>query len=690
VISNWITLARKHTYLFTAFCFLLSVNIIAQPDLRNLSRPGQGLRNLGKGSGSGSDSLRHRNKNEDSITIFYRYLDSSRHYKLDSSISDFNLRFPIPASNIYLGNLGNASESILFSPSMKPGWDPGFHAFDVYKWKPSATRFFNTTRPYSELNYFLGSRTEQIIEAMHTQNIKPNWNASFQYRFINSPGFFQNQSANHSNILFTSWYESKKKRYNNYFFLLANHLQSAENGGIRNDGDYLHNTLSYKDRFGIPTVLGGDQQFTTNFFSTNIKTGNRYRESTALMRQQYDLGKKDSLVTDSTVVPLFYPRLRFEHTISYNTYKYQYFDFATVDPITGSTDTDYYNNNYGLLIHPGDSVHLQDSWKNLTNDFSIYQFPDAKNLQQFVKLGATLQTIKGEFDNASTSFYNLIFHGEYRNKTRNQKWDAELFGNLYSAGFNSGDYNAHISLKRFAGRKKQGYAEIGFENVNRSPSFLFDARSSFDLDKTAPGFNKENSSHFFASIYQPALKLKLSGDYYLISNYTYFTNYSKLEQYQPLFNFLQVSVQKVLKLGKHFNWYADVYLQQKTGNVPLHVPLIFTRNRIAFEGNFFRNLYIFTGFEIKYNTAYKADNYSPVPGQFFYQDSLTIHNLPEISAFIQFRIKGFKAFIRAENLNTMQVTTGGGFGFTNNNLAAPGYPYPGLQIRFGIWWSFVN
>src|SRR5436190_12186289 len=144
----------------------------------NPSRIGQGMRSLKAG---GADSLRHRSRSEDSITISYRYLDSSRHYRLDSSINDFTLRFPTPATNIYLGNLGNASRSILFSPSMKPGWDPGFHAFDIYKWKPEATRFFNTTRPYSELNYLLGSRTEQIIEVMHTQNIRPNWNASFQY-----------------------------------------------------------------------------------------------------------------------------------------------------------------------------------------------------------------------------------------------------------------------------------------------------------------------------------------------------------------------------------------------------------------------------------------------------------------------------------------------------------------------------
>jgi hypothetical protein len=654
------------------------------PGFQKLSRMGQGMRSTGKG---GNDSLHHRDKSQDSVAIYYRYLDSARHYKLDSSINDFTTRFPIPATNIYLGNLGTASRSILFSPLLKPGWDPGFHAFDIYKWSAESIRFSNTTRPFTELNYLIGSRTEQILEAIHTQNIKPNWNASFQYRFINSPGFFQNQHTNHNNILFSSWYEGKAKRYNNYFFVLANHLQSAENGGIKDDHDYLNDTKTYKDRFNIPTVLGNDQEYSNNPFSTNINIGNRYREFTILMRQQYDFGKKDSLVTDSTVIPLFYPRLRLEHTISYNENKYQFIDYA----VTTSDDSEYYSKNYGIHINQGDSINVRDRWKNLVNDFSVYQFPDAKNLQQFVRLGAAVQLLKGEFDSTNTSVYNVIFHGEYRNKTRNQKWDAELYGNFYSAGFNSGDYNAHISLRRFVGKKKQGYAQIGFENVNRSPSFLFDTRSSFYIDKTVTaGFKKENSSHIFASIYQPFLKLRLSGDYYLISNYTFFSAFSVREQYEPLFNFLRISAQKIFTIGKHWNWYADVYLQQKTGGVPLNVPLIFTRNRIAFEGHFFRNLDLSTGFEVKYHTPYKADNYSPLLGQFFYQDSVTISNRPDISAFVHFRIRSFKAFIRAENLNTMQITQEGGFGFTKNNLAAPGYPYPGLLIRFGVWWDFVN
>jgi hypothetical protein len=123
--------------------------------------------------------------------------------------------------------------------------------------------------------------------------------------------------------------------------------------------------------------------------------------------------------------------------------------------------------------------------------------------------------------------------------------------------------------------------------------------------------------------------------------------------------------------------------------VQLNTPLVYTRHRLAFEGNFFKNLNLSTGLEVRYHTPYKADNYSPVLGQFFYQDSITINNVPEISAFMHFRIRTFKGYIRAENLNSLRYN-GGGLNFTRNNLAAPGYPYPGLVIRFGIYWSFVN
>lgn len=685
---NCCTLHKPVTYFLITACLFFSFNVFGQrrgignPNIgQNVERQIQNIKN--SSTGNQKDSLQRRDKNADSITISFHYLDSTRQYSIDSSVNDFTKRFPIPATNIFLGNLGNASRSILFLPRNTVGWDPGFHAFDVYKWTIEKVRFFNTTRPFSELGYMLGSKTEQIIDLLHTQNVKPNWNILFQYRLINSPGFFKSQNSHHNNYLLTSFYEGEKKRYHNYFVLLGNRLQSSENGGIKNDEDYLSNTAVYKDRFNIPTNLGGDAAFSRNFFDKGLTTGNRYREFTALLRQQYDIGQKDSIVTDSTIIPLFYPRLRVEHTLQFTTDKYRFIDYLP--------DSVYYKNDYDLDLNRVDTVSINDNWKQITNDVSLYQFPDAKNQQQFIKLGATFQNLSGEFVNHDDkrSFYNLILHGEYRNKTRNRKWDFELFGKLFSAGLNSGDYMAYINLKRFVGKKNDSYAELGFENLNQSPPFIYDSRSSFYLG-SLKDFKKQNISHAFASFFPSSIGVKLTGDVYFITNYLYFSHFNQPDQFSSLFNVIRVSAQKLFRLTRKINWYTDVYVQQRTGSAPVNLPLVFTRNRFAFEGVFFKNLNLSTGLEIKYHTPYKADHYSPVLGQFFFQDSITIRNFPDVSAFVHFGIRSFKAFVRFENLNTMQITRGGGFGWTNNNLAAPGYPYPGLQFRLGIWWGFVN
>jgi len=643
---------------------------------------GQGLiRNIGdrgfnrSGGSGGNDSLQRRDRYEDSITIRFKFLDSTRNYTLDSSIGEFR-RFPVPYTYHYLGNVGTAAQSILFNPNRSAGFDPGFHAFDVYKWKLHQVRFYNTTRPYTELGYVIGSQAQQTIDIIHTQNLRPHWNAAIQYRLINTPGFFSNQQANHNNYLLTSWYQSPNKRYNNYFVLLANNLKSAENGGILTDQDYLNDPV-FDDRMGVPTKIGPSANASRNPFDVPLTTGNNYKEFNGLLRQQYDIGRKDSIVTDSTVIPLFFPRLRFEHTLKNGSYKYQFVDNVA--------DSAFYKNYYDTALRKAiDTFIVADRWKEWSNDFSIYTFPDANNQQQFLKLGAELQLITGNLRSGSETFSNVIAHGEYRNRTRNQKWDMQAFGRLYAAGYNAGDYHAFVSLQRLISNKI-GSLQIGFENINRSPAFLTDRRSSFYLDEPK-SLNKENVSHLFAKAINPALQLELGADYYLLGNYIYYKGHYQVMQESALFNVLRVNASKTFNLSRHLKWYAEATVQQKTGTAELNLPLFFTRNRIAFEGNFFRNLFLSTGLEMRYHTPYRQDNYSPVLGQFSFQDSIRINNRPDVHAFFNFRIRGFKAYIRAENLNTLDE----GFSFQRHNFGAPDYPYPGLVLRFGIYWSFVN
>jgi hypothetical protein len=647
----------------------------------------QGLGNqfkggLGQGPGK-ADTLKHRTGLEDSITINFRYLDTSRLRQFDSSVKDFTKRFPVPWNYVHLGNLGNAARNLIFTPTMQSGWDHGFHAYDIYALTIPQIRFFNTTRPYTELGYMLGSQAEQMIYLLHTQNIRPNWNASAQYRLINAPGFFQNQNTNHSFYNFNSWYMSRNKRYQNFFVALGNKLQSGDNGGIKSDRNYLDSS-TFTDRFNIPVNIGNGTATSRNFFTTTIISGTLFSEGKFMLRQSYDLGQKDSLViNDTTVVPLFYPRVRLQHTINYNSYKYRFKDYHA--------DSSYYYDAYKFAFdRKTDTVIRQDIWKELVNDFSIYTFPDAKNPLQFLRVGATLQNLKGNFDTGllKKNYYNFFLHGEYRNKTRNQKWDVEAFGKFYVTGLNAGDYNVDISLRRMIS-KKLGYLEAGFANVNRTPSFVFDPLSSFHLDPQANSLNKENNTRIYGSYDLPQKKLKLSGSYYLLSNYTFYPDFYHIDQASAIFNILQFSAEKEFRLNKTWIWRTWVVVQQKAGDAPVNMPFFLTRNQIGYDGNLgFKNLLISMGFEVRYFTPYKANDYSPVIGQFNNQDTVKISmKLPEIGAYLHFRIKSFTAYVRTENLNTLEFTP---FGFTRNNVLTPNYPYPGLQIRVGIFWGFVN
>ncbi len=665
----------RHFYIL--FILLLAIGVKSNAQQNLLSRIPRG-----GGGGSSKDSLKHRTGLEDSITINFRYMDSSRYQKFDSTINDFSKRFFLPPDYINLGNTGSAAKSLLFSPLMKPGWDAGFHAFDIYKLKPEETRFFNTTRPYTELNYVLSGKQEQMVGVLHTQNINPNWNFAFQYRLLTSPGYFKNQNTAQSSYRLNSYYQSPNRRYHLFFVLINNNIKAAENGGLRNNSD-IDDLPDNKDRSAIPVLLGAPLPTYTNPLTTSVATGNKYKISNVFLRQQYDLGKKDSVQTDSVTIHLFYPKFRMEHSIQVNSYTYQFSD-AVIDPYN---DTNFYRPYYNFLSMPA-SYQLQDKWNEIINDFSLYQFPDEKNSQQFFKVGASLQNLKGTFDGGTASYQNTWVHAEYRNKTRNQKWDAEAHGELYLAGLNAGDYNAFGSLRRFVS-KQIGFLQVGFQNVNRSPSYIFNPLSSFNIANVS-GFRKENTTRIFASIDQPQRKLKLTGNYYLVTNYSYFSDYYHAQQASAVFNLLQITAEKEIRLRKHLQWLIELTVQQRAGDGPVNVPLVYTRSRIGYIGNLgFKNLLLSTGIEIKYNTPYKADGYSPLLGQFYFQDTATVKlRVPAINAYFHFRVKSFTAYLRAENLNTAR--TKNGFGFTNNNEAVTGYPSPGLQIRFGIFWSFVN
>ncbi|RPD42515.1 putative porin [Chitinophaga barathri] len=634
---------------------------------------------LPTGGGGGNSSMqRDTTKHDhepDTLTLRFRYLDEPTDFMLDSTISDFQLNYlRVPATYMNLGNNGNAARNLLLSPRMIPGFDPGFHAFDVYGYNHGNAKFYNTNRPYSELGYLIGAKQEQMINLMHTQNRGEKFNFSFGYRKINSPGFYRNQSTNHDNYNVTANYNSQNKRYHIFGSYYLNKLNGGENGGIQNPED-LRNP-EYTQLRLIPTNLGGDNdQNSSSFFNTSIPTKNDYQEASILIRQQYDWGKGDSIhINDTTDIYKFDPLFRVEHTFSYTQNTYEFIDSAP--------DSAWYAGKYGFNIPKAgnDSVFTRHQWRIISNDVSVMQFPVRGNLAHFFKLGGGLDNISGRFQADTISFMNFRVHGEYRNKTRNLRWDLQAKGEFYVLGENAGDYAVMGRLSRFL-NETLGNVSLMAMNVNKEPSYVYRYFGS-NLDRPWQNLNldKENITQIQFSADNKKLKYVLTANYYLFNKYTYFKNYKESDQFTGLFNLLQLVAYKRVDLGS-FTFDGDAAFQQIAGSAPVQIPAFWARLRMAYTARLFKNLNLYTGLEGKYNTPYYADDYSPVIGQFVYQNTQQFSNTPEVAAFVHFRIKSFTAYVRAENLNSF---------VWNYNFYAPLYASNDFALRVGLRWWFIN
>lgn len=638
--------------------------------------PGSGMFNQGSSSGPFKDSLLHRTGFEDSVTVLYYTIANPDWKLLDTTIDDFFRRWPVPWSSVSNGNYGSAVLPLVFQPFMRAGWDHGFHAFDPYMSDLENIPFYYATRPFTQLNYILGSKTEQTIQALHTQNIRPGWNFSFRYQMMNVPGMFKNQKNSHNNFVFTNNYQSKNKRYGLHAVIASDKIGASENGGLK-DLSQLSNIPSFADRFNIPTNFGGSEFQQQNFLSSNIITGNRYKASQFFLSQYCNIGSKLKQKKDTSMPAENKGYFTLEHSFKVSRYQ-----FLFEDP---RVDNDSYQKYYGISQVP-DTFLLKDQWLTLKNNFNISRRFSGDE-KKYLTAGISYEYFQLDTGLTRFSFSTFVLNGSGQFQTRNKQWDVQVNGLLYLAGYFSGDYELNGSLRKDFSKSKS-FVRLGFSQVNRTPSFVFDRRSSFR--RLAGDFNdlrKENTTLFSFRYEKPVNHLYFEFRSFSILNYAYFDGYNSAKQSNQLFNLFQLQTGRKFLLKGRWFLYSDLILQQTAGNAPVNVPLFLTRNRLAFEGKFFKNLKLSTGIELRYNTPFKANGYSPLNGQFFYQNDSMIRNRPDIALYCNASIRRMDFFIRVENLNAFQFSPAG---FYNNNFATPLQPVPGLYSRLGIFWRFVN
>ncbi|WP_118977000.1 putative porin [Taibaiella koreensis] len=627
--------------------------------------------------GKDSSTFKQSDWKEEHARIYYNYLNSAVTHYPDTLLGSFHRYQPRQPWWIKdLGNYGTAARDPFFTPDIPMGLSLGYHIYDVYQFTLDSLQFFNTTRPYSAFSFMLGSKNEQNVEILHTQNISPGWNIAGRLHYQSAQGFYKRQKANGIAGSFSTNYTSKNQRYYVAAGLVYNRNKQNENGGIPNVR--FLDSSSFGDRqlidVNLPGIVAGSQ----NSAVTNV-----LRKMDFYIQNNYSFGKTDTLYTkDSTGMSLqFTPRFRIKHQLQIHSERHIFKDMAP------GTQRYRFIDSFGFTGI--DTVVGIQNWFYVDNKFSLNGFIGKRKelVQLEAGIGNRIDRFSTQYVSGSdqqSSVGNYLF-GELKKEAFTAgQWNYLAAATLFFTGDATGNFDIKASVGKDLG--KWGMFSGGFrQNLSNAPYAYTSFRTNF-YNRTF-SFDKTSTTQLWATVGLESIQLELGVKNNLITNYIYFDSDLNTKQQSEPFSVLQIFGRKLFRLGA-FTLDNEVAWQQPTGNAPVNIPALLLRHKLGIETAMFRKaLYVAMGLEVKYHTPYYVDGYTPYFNQFFYQKDYKPSNAPECSAYFNFKIKSFRAFVLAEQLQQF---------FTTNVIQAVGdtpgavYPAPNAMFRFGFTWILIN
>ena len=628
-----------------------------------------------------TDRTANANWHDESVRISFRKANSATDSYPDTSIHTFHRR---PFSQPWyqnLGNLGSPTRSLFFTPENDGHTGPslGYHAYDVYRINADSVLYYNTTRPFSSFSFQLGSKLENMLQIMHTQNVRPNWNFAVQYRKITSPGYYKIQRTNQDHGSASTTYQSPNLHYNLKAAIVYNLAQQDENGGIA--ADSFLSDARYSDRNTIPVDFENP-----SYSIRRSSVTNRLRDFNLLLQHDYTWGRRDTLYNaDSTQFHFeLTPRFRISHRMEIGSQKY-IFKSVRTDSLTWSS---FFQRSFAT----NDSVFSQQQWTWVDNRFMLNGFLGKRESQLLFNAG-----IGNRIDNFRTYFINgddrtnvlsnyLI--GELRKDAlKPGQWSYNASAQFFFSGPAAGNFLLHAALGKDLGQRWGAFTAGFKQSLNDAPYNYTRIQNQYFTETHS--LNNESITQLYATIQSERFGIAGGVRNYVIGNYIYLADSLnevsngrlQVRQSSSAFNLTQAWLRKSFYFGS-FVLDNEVAFQQIAGDAPIEVPLFMGRHQISYESYLFaKALKIAVGADVRYHTAYKPLGYAPFYNRFYYQDTYTAGADPEVSLFFNFKVKRFRAYLMGDQMQRL---------FGMHNMPTPGYPTQDLMIRFGFDWVLVN
>lgn len=646
----------------------------------------------------------------------------------------------------YLGNLGSPRISRLFSERTVDTYDGQFFFADPYDFflsKPQQVLFTNTKSPFTNLTYHeCGNKQhgEDRIRALFSVNAGKKLGMGFKLDYLYGRGYYDSQSTSQFDAtLFASY---RDERYQMHVLYSANHLKTAENGGIEDDA-YVTNPEAYSTKYGpedMPTNLSktyNKQNVNTLFLTHRYNLGfTRWHDATGkVVKINRDKGldkfsaqtaasdsaaaapnvaagtkslavaTSDSLkhtadMAQDTVrlTSEFVPVTAFIHTfrVDHNNRKF-------ISNATEAVASSY----YGDFYLPGDSASDFTKYIRVENVLAVELH---EGLNKWLPMGFRLFarhefykiTLPDLADNGTvrrknyTDNYITVGAQLLRDESRTLRYHAT--GEIRTTGTDWGDF------------KLQGDASLGLPflkdslhvtaraaMVSELPTFYlrhFHARNAWwDTDP-------KRQVTFRAAADLRWKKTRLTFTIQHIQNYAYLQEtqnvYTNSENVTKAYYGVGVSQKSGavelmgLTLGQNFrwgilNWENELTWQMTTDKEVYPLPALNFYTNLYIDFRIAKVLHTELGADLRYFTKYYAPAYAPIVGQYAVQSPdrrVKLGNYPTINVYANFNLKRTTFYVMASHVN---YSSGAGMPFL-----VPHYPLNRLVLRLGLTWNFIN
>lgn len=621
-----------------------------------------------------------------------------------------------------LGNLGSPRKSKLYSLRPEMTDYIFIQPYDFFIKDINTFHFTNTYSPITNITYHEcgdSDNGEDHLIAKYATNINKDAGIGFNIDYIYGRGYYDNQST--ADFGFNLYGSIIKDRYKAHMLIFANYIKTHENGGITDD-EYVKNPQKFPTNYTtkeIPTNLskawnkmhvngiqfnhrysvGYEKKKTSNNkVVTSVKTDSTQKKQTnvppgAISARELEKDEMQSRTGDLAKVQtkdssVFIPVSSIIHTLRIgansrkflanqslaNFYTNNYLD---CDSVSEHFDNVLISNYLGLELSEGLNKYLSAGIRLFAkHDFNNYKMPEQQTRDNFTE---NRFSVGAQIFREKSSLLNYLL-------TAQTSSDGDSWGEYELRG------QGVLSVKLL---KDTVNLTLRASSINKKPTFYYRHYQSNYL-WWSNNLSKQLSNNAGVTLESRRLALRLRGDIYNITNYTYFktaiqngaegkhTINTEVAQASKNISVFAIALDKDFRYGI-LNWENSIIWQTTNSKEILPLPVITAYTNLYLKFRIAKVLKTEVGADLSYFTKYYADTYSPALGLYANQpteDLIKVGGHPIISVYANFHLKHTRFYLMASHLNYNKE---GGTTF-----GAPHYPVNPFVIRFGLSWNFFN